>query len=50
MSNPHLQNGDEFGLCQGELRLVLVGPEWKVRFAAERCRIAEALGQEALDI
>jgi GrpB-like predicted nucleotidyltransferase (UPF0157 family) len=32
------------------LHLVVVGKEWVVRFAEERSRIAEALGDSALDI
>lgn len=34
----------------GELRLVAVGPEWPLRFSAERDRLSSALGPAAIDI
>lgn len=40
----------DFGLNPGELRLDSVGPEWALRFLAERDRISAALGPAALDI
>jgi len=40
----------DYGLYPGELRLVAVGPEWALRFAAERDRLYAALGTAALDI
>src|SRR5258708_3379447 len=50
MNSPHFQISPEFGLSPGELHFVVVGPEWAVRFAEERVRIAEVLGAGALDI
>ncbi|WP_454258365.1 GrpB family protein [Pseudoxanthomonas mexicana] len=40
----------DFGLNPGELRLVTVGPEWALRFSAERDRLSTALGPVAIDI
>lgn len=40
----------DFGLSSGELRLVLVGPEWAQRFSSESSRLSAALGSAALDI
>jgi GrpB-like predicted nucleotidyltransferase (UPF0157 family) len=40
----------DFGLNPGELRLVAVGPEWSLRFSAERDRLSNALGPVAIDI
>lgn len=40
----------DFGLNPGELRLVAVGPEWALRFAAERDRLTATLGHAAIDI
>jgi GrpB-like predicted nucleotidyltransferase (UPF0157 family) len=40
----------DFGLSPGELRYVLVGPEWARRFADERSRLTDVLGSAALDI
>jgi len=44
---PHTR---DFGLNPGELRLVPVGPEWGLRFSAERDRLSTALGTAAIDI
>lgn len=40
----------DFGLNPGELRLVAVGPEWALRFSAERDRLSAILGSAATDI
>lgn len=40
----------DFGLSPGELFLVAVGPEWTLRFSAERDRLSTALGDVAIDI
>lgn len=40
----------DFGLNPGELRLVAVGPEWALRFSAERDRLSAKLGPAAIDI
>ena len=40
----------DFGLRSGELRLVVVGPEWASRFATERDRLSAALGALVIDI
>jgi GrpB-like predicted nucleotidyltransferase (UPF0157 family) len=40
----------EFGLNRGELRLVAVGPEWALRYAAEQQRLHAALGAAVVDI
>ncbi len=40
----------DFGLNPGELRLVTVGPEWALRFSAERDRLFAALASAAVDI
>lgn len=47
-----MNNNDtsKFGLNPGELRLIVVGPEWALRFSAESDRIATALGPAAIDI
>jgi GrpB-like predicted nucleotidyltransferase (UPF0157 family) len=50
MLDGHLQTSPDFGLSPGELRFVIVGPEWAARFSDERVRIAEAIGPAALDI
>jgi GrpB-like predicted nucleotidyltransferase (UPF0157 family) len=50
MSIIHSQPCAEFGLSSGELRLVVVDSNWSTRFVEERCRIAAALGESALDI
>jgi GrpB-like predicted nucleotidyltransferase (UPF0157 family) len=49
-ADPGGTDGSEFGLNPGELRLAAVGPVWAMRFAAERDRIAAALGPDAIDI
>jgi GrpB-like predicted nucleotidyltransferase (UPF0157 family) len=47
----HVQSStSDFGLKSGELHLVTVGPEWALRFAAERDLLSLALGPHALDI
>jgi GrpB-like predicted nucleotidyltransferase (UPF0157 family) len=50
MSHPHLQFSPDFGLSAGELRFVVVGPEWAAFFADERLRLIGVLGPIALDI
>ena len=40
----------DFGLNPGELRLVVVGPDWALRFSAERNRLSAVLGSAAIDI
>lgn len=47
MNDAHIP---DFGLSPGELRLVAVGPEWALRFSAERDRLSGALGTAAIDI
>jgi len=40
----------DFGLISGELRLIVVGPEWASRFATERDQLSATLGAAVIDI